>query len=194
MLGAPHVARPSEARDHLVRDEERARFLGDLLNGAQEALGRDDVARGALHGLDDDGGDLAAGLVADHVAHEVRASDAAVGIGELERAAVAVGVGRRVLPGHERPQVVLELAAEEAQHAARLAVEAAPEADDLVLAGGDLGEAQRRFDGLGAAREHLDAREPSGVMEASSSRKRERTSVVKLPKVSFSTCCLSAST
>jgi hypothetical protein len=35
---------------------------------------------------------------------------------------------------------------------------------------------------------------PSGVMDATSSRKRARTSVVKLPKVSFSTCVLSAST
>ena len=35
---------------------------------------------------------------------------------------------------------------------------------------------------------------PSGVTEATNSRKRARASVVKLPKVSFSTCFLSAST
>src|SRR5262249_59663110 len=99
---------------------------------------------------------------ADHVAHELRARDAALGIGHLERAAIAVGVGRGMLTRNEGTEVVLEIAPEEAEHAARLAVEPAPEAEDLVLARGDLGQAQRRLHRLRSAREHLDPREPGG--------------------------------
>ena len=160
MVGAPHRARPSDARDHLVAEQERPRFLGDLLDGAEEALGRDDVAGGALDGLDDDGGDLAARLVTDDVADIVGAGDAAVGICQTERAAIAVRVRRQVLAREKRPQVMLEVAAEQAEHPARLAVKAAPEADDLALARGRLGESERGLHGLRAPREHLDAREP----------------------------------
>ena len=131
-------------------------------DGAEEALGRDDVAGGALDGLDDDGGDLARGLVADHVADVVRARDAAVGIGRAQRAAIAVRIRREVLAGQEGPQVMLEVAAEEPEDAARLAVESAPEADDLVFPGGRLGEPQPGLHGLRAAREHLDARQALG--------------------------------
>ena len=60
VVRAPHRARAPEAGDHLVGDEERAVHPGrsDWI-AAQEAVGRDDVARGALHRLDDDGRDLA---------------------------------------------------------------------------------------------------------------------------------------
>ena len=51
---------------------------------------------------------------------------------------------------------------EQAEHAAGLAVEAAPEPEDLVLARRRLREPQRRLDRLGAAGEELDAREPAG--------------------------------
>ena len=54
---------------------------------------------------------------------------------------------------------MLEVAAQQAQHPARLAVEAAPEADDLVLAGLGPRQPQRRLHRLGAAGEELDARE-----------------------------------
>jgi hypothetical protein len=124
--------------------------------------GWDDVAGRALHRLSDDRADLAGGLIADHVAHEVRAGDAAIRILQLERAAVAVGVRRGVAARHERTEVMLELAAEQGQHTAGLAVKAAPEAEHLALAGRRVGEAQRGLDRLGAAGEHLDAREPLG--------------------------------
>ena len=78
---------------------------------------------------------------------------------EVQRAAVAVGVGRRVRARHQRAEPVLEVAPHERQHAAGLAVEAAPEAHELVLLRDGLGQAERRLDGLGAAREELDARE-----------------------------------
>src|SRR5713226_6829989 len=143
VVGAPHGTRSSDARDHLVAEEERPRLLGDLLDGAEEAFGRDDIAGGALDGLDDDGRDLAARLVADDVANIVGAGNAAVGIGETERAAIAVRVRRQVLAREKRPQVMLEIAPEQTEHPARLAVKAAPEADDLALARGRLGEPER---------------------------------------------------
>ncbi len=55
------------------------------------------------------------------------------------------------------PRLVLEVRAEERQHAAGLAVEAAPEPDELGLAGVRLGEAEGRLDGLGAAAVELRA-------------------------------------
>ena len=160
VVGAPHRAGAAEAGDHLVGEEQRPVIPGHRLDRPQEAVGRDDVARGALDRLHDDRGDLARGLVADDVADVLRAGDAAVRIAELERAAVAVGVGCRVLAGQERTLVMLEVAAEQAQHAAGLAVEAAPEPDDLLPPGRGLGQAQARLHRLGAAREELDAREP----------------------------------
>src|SRR5207247_6008979 len=99
-------------------------------------------------------------LLAGDVAPKVRARDPAVRKAQLERAAVTVRVRRHVAAGHEGAQVVLELAAEQAQHAARLAVEPAPESEDLVLAGGGLGKAQGGLHGFGAAGEQLDAGEP----------------------------------
>src|SRR5262249_3524099 len=90
---------------------------------------------------------------------ELRARDPAVRVLELEGTAVAVGVGRRIAPRHERPEGVLKVAAEQRQHAAGLAVEAAPEAEHLGLARGRVDEPQRGLDGLGPARDHLDAPE-----------------------------------
>ena len=125
----------------------------------QEPRRRDDVAGRALHRLDDDRGDRAAGLVLDDVARLLGAGDAAVGIGQVQRAAVAVGVGRRVGARHEGPEAVLEVAPEQRQHAAGLAVERARVADELELLRDRLGQAERRLDRLGAAGEELDARE-----------------------------------
>src|SRR5205823_3732043 len=162
VLRGPHGAAPAEPRQHLVHDQERAMVARDRLDRPEEALGRHDVARGPLDGLDDDRADLAGGLVPDDVAHEIRARDAAVRIAEPERAAVAVGVRRHVPARHERPEVVFELAPEEREHATGLAVEPAPEADDLRLPRGGSAEPQGRLYRLGAAREHLDAREALG--------------------------------
>ncbi|MBF8288271.1 MAG: hypothetical protein HW381_1379 [Candidatus Rokubacteria bacterium] len=86
--------------------------------------------------------------------------------------------------------MMLEVAAEETQHAARLAMKAAPEADDLATLA-SLNAAST----VSAPPENIWMRvRPSGVTEATNSRKRARASVVKLPKVSFSICFLSAST
>ena len=140
-------------------------LAGDGLDRAQEAVGRHHVAGGALDRLDDDGRDLARRLVADDVAQVVGARDTAVRIAKPERAAVAVGVRGQILAGQERSQVMLEVAPEEPEHATGLAVEPTPEADDLVLARRRLCQPERRLHRLGAAGEHLDARE---------SRRRQR--------------------
>src|SRR5947207_13328561 len=58
--------------------------------------------------------------------------------------------------------MMLEVAAEERRRAARLAVEAPPEPDDLRLGSRRRREPQRGLHRLRAARVHLDAREPLG--------------------------------
>ena len=78
-------------------------------------------------------------------------------VARAERAAIAVGVRHLVRARHHRPELVLERRAHQRQRAHRLAVEAAPEADELVLAGVRLREPQRALDRLGAARVELQA-------------------------------------
>ncbi len=121
-----------------------------------------DVARCALHGLDEHGGDGVGGGVLDGLAREVGAGHAAARVLEADRAAVAVGVRREKSPSRERTPAVLALVAHQAHHARGLAVEAAPEADDLVLLGVRLGEADGRLDRLRAARVELRAVELAG--------------------------------
>ena len=60
VIAAEHPARAAEAGDHLVGDEERAVLARDRVHARQEAVGRHDVAGGALHRLDDDRGRPAA--------------------------------------------------------------------------------------------------------------------------------------
>src|SRR4029453_6610822 len=60
----------------------------------------------------------------------------------------------------KRPEMVLEVAAEETENAAGLPVEAPPEAEHLVLACGGLREPQGGFHRFGAPGEQLDARQP----------------------------------
>ena len=160
VLDAPELSGAPEARDHLVGDEEGPVVLRDRLDGGQKAGRRDDVAGRALHRLDDDRGDLPAGLVPDDVSGLLRAGDPAVGVRQVQRAAVAVGVGSGVGARHEGPEALLEVAPEQRQDAARLAVEGAGVADELELLRDRLGEAEGRLDRLGSAREELDARQP----------------------------------
>ena len=119
----------------------------------------DDVPRGALHRLHDDGGDLTAGLVADHVAGYSAQAMPHPGYVQLQRATVAVRVGRQILAGKEGPEVVFEVTAEEPEHAASLAMKPTPEAEHLVLARRGLCEPEGGLDGFGAAGEELDARQ-----------------------------------
>ena len=58
------------------------------------------------------------------------------------------------------PLMVAIAAAQHADNALALAVEAAPEADELELLGHRLGKPERRLDRLGAAGKQLQMREP----------------------------------
>ncbi len=159
VVGAPHGARPAEAAQHLVDDQQGAVLARDGLDRSQEPVGRHHVARGALDRLHDDGRDLTGRLVPDDVAHVVGARNAAIRIAQAERAAIAVAVRGQVLPGHERSQMMLEVAAQQAEHAAGLPVKATPETEHLVLPGRGLRQPERGFHRLGSTREHLDASE-----------------------------------
>ena len=123
----------------------------------QELLGRDDVAGRALHRLDDDRGDLARGRDLSACAPTSAHAMPQVGYVESERAAIAVRVRDLVRARHHRAELVLERRAHQRQRAHGLAVEAAPEAHELVLAGVALREPQRALDRLGAARVELQA-------------------------------------
>ena len=67
--------------------------------------------------------------------------------------------GARCMPGRQRAEAVLEVRAHETEHAGGLAVEAAPEGDDLVLLGVRARQSERALDRLGAARVELGAAE-----------------------------------
>ena len=77
-------------------DEQRVVLLGDRLDRGHELRRGDDVAGRALDRLDQDRGERARRRVLDHLARELGALDAAGGVLEPERAAVAVGVRRVV--------------------------------------------------------------------------------------------------
>ncbi len=86
------LAGAAPAGHHFVGDEEHAVAVADLAQ-AREVFGRrNEDAVGADNRLDDDGGHVA--LVADHVLDVVGAGDVAGGIGVLDGAVVAVGLGR----------------------------------------------------------------------------------------------------
>ncbi len=71
LLAGEHRARPSEARGHLVADQEHAVAVAELAHRPQVALGVDEDPGGALHErLDDHGGELVA--VLHHQALHVR--------------------------------------------------------------------------------------------------------------------------
>src|SRR2546426_1748697 len=142
VLDREHPPRAPEAGDHLVADEERAQFVGQLAQLLQVAGGRDHVAGGALDRLYQDRGDVLRGLDLDLLPQELDAMPLARRERLVERAARAPGVGRKVSAGHQRPERMLEARAEHRQHAAGLAVEAAPEADHLGVPGAGLGEPQ----------------------------------------------------
>ncbi len=70
---------------------------------------------------------------------------------ERQRAAVAVGVGRVMRARQHRAEVVLGAVADQRKRARRLAVEAAPERQELELLRARLGQAHRGLDRLRAA-------------------------------------------
>ena len=162
MLDGEHFARASEAGDHLVADQQRADVGRERAQLAQVTGWRDDVAGGALHRLHDDRGDVVGGFERDLGSQEVHAMPRARRERLAECAARAGCVGARIGSGRERTQAVLEASRQERQHAARLAVKAAPEPHDLVPAGGRSREPHGGFDRFRAARIELGAVEVAG--------------------------------
>ena len=153
VLDRPHPPGPAHARLDLVGHEQDAVALADGLELLEPARGRGDVAALALDRLDEHGRDLArVDLVAEQgVGEPVDGGVAALGEGQVERAAVAVAVGGVQHPGQQRPEpgVVLGLGGGQADRAVAAAVEGAVEADHVLAAGGRPGQLQRPLDGLG---------------------------------------------
>src|SRR5260221_11131233 len=83
----------------------------------------------------DDRGECTAAAHLDLLAREIDAVESAVGILQLERASITVGVWHCVLPALQRSVALLRFVADKSEHTAALAMEAAPEADRLMLAG-----------------------------------------------------------
>ena len=90
----PLAAGASPAGLHFVADEDAAVIADDLLDDLEVFLGRRDEAADALDRLGDEAGDAAAGGGADQLFHVLRAAHFAIGIGQAERAAIAVRVVR----------------------------------------------------------------------------------------------------
>ena len=155
VLDREHFPGPPEAGDHLVADEQRTDLGRERPQLVQVAGRRDDVARGALHRLDDDRGDVVRRLERDLRAQKVDAVPVAFGERLPERTALARRVRARVHARGQGAEAVLEAARQQRQHPARLAVEPAPESHDFMAPRGSPGQAQRGFDRFGAARVEL---------------------------------------
>ena len=151
-----HRPRAAEARDHLVGDEERVVLTSHLPDGGQELRRRDHVAGGALDRLHDHRGQGPRGRMLEDLPGELRALDSAGRVLEPQRAAVTVGVGRQIGAGQARSEAVLGPVPDQGHGPGGLAVEAAPEREELELPGVGLGQAQGRLHGLRAARVELD--------------------------------------
>ncbi len=162
VVDPPAQSGATEAGDHLVGDEKRADVIRDGANGGQELLGRDDVPRGSLHGLDDERRHGSRGRGLDVRTDEIGASQAAARVGGVQGTAVAVGVGNLVRAGNHGPEAMLEGGAHERERTHGLAVKSAPETHEFVLARVRFRQAQGTLDGFRAARVELQAMHPRG--------------------------------
>ena len=68
LFGRPHRSGSAEAGQDFICDEKRAEFICDFSHGVNEIVGRDDVARRALHWLQNYRCNLALGIVLHDVA------------------------------------------------------------------------------------------------------------------------------
>ena len=180
VLEAEPFARPAEAADHLVDDEEDAVAGADLADDAPVLLGGGVGSEGLLDGLADHGRDLFGVLELDDPLDVAGAGEVAGRVGEVERAAVAVGrldedrSGRQGL--HHLPHG--KDGAEEAEGAARGPVIGAPAGDDLVpfLLPSEvlmvLGQFDGRFHGFGSVADIEEMADLSGGYSAIRSASR----------------------
>src|SRR3984957_11164946 len=151
MLDAPPFSGASETGDHFVGDQQRAEILGHRFDCGQPVVGRDHIARSALHWLGDDRGERTARVYLDLLTREINAVKPTVRILQFERASVTVRVRHRVLTALQRPVALLRFVADKSEDAAGLAMEPAPETDGLMMPGGRARQPERGFDGLRAA-------------------------------------------
>ena len=156
MVGRPHRPCAPKSGQHLIGDEQCVEFVRDLPHGMNEIIGRNDVARRALHRLHDDRRDFVLRLVLDDVAQMIGAGQSAGRILKLPGAAIAVRIRRQMHSGRKRTLMVAVAAAEQTDHACCLAVIAAPETDELEFLRDRLGKTKGRLDGLRTAGKKLD--------------------------------------
>ncbi len=149
---APLVARAAPTGLHLVADEDGAVLAHDADGDLEVLLGRRDESTGALNRLCHEGGGAAIRFGLDQVLDVLCAADAAIGVLEAHRTAVAVG-RQRVLDagdlGRQDSPRLLSRNRDRALAAARVAV---PQYDDLLLARVDLRQHDRGLIGFGPAR------------------------------------------
>ena len=88
-LGREHPAGAADPGDDLIEDQEDVMAVADLAKNRQILFGRVDHAAGVADRLDQDGRHGRGIFHLDHVAHDRRAGDAAIGVGLAEGAAVA---------------------------------------------------------------------------------------------------------
>ena len=146
MLAPEELPGPAESSDHLVGDQQSVVLAGDVADAGEELRRRNDVTRGALHRLDQDGGDHPCRGLLHRLPDEVEAEHATLGVRQLKGAAIAIRVGHLVRAPRQRPPLLPPFVPDQSQHSAGLAVEAAPKAHHLVLLRVRLGEADRRLD------------------------------------------------
>src|SRR5258708_17905528 len=120
-------------------------MVGDSLEGRHAVVGRYLGAGGSLHRLGHDSRERAAAAHLDLLAREIDAIKPAVGILQLKRTSVAVGVRHRKLPALQRAVALLGFIADETDYLSGLAFESAPETRVLILAGRRTGESKRGF-------------------------------------------------
>src|SRR6266403_2469402 len=162
LLGRPHRPRSAETGQDFICDEKSVEFICDFSHGVDKIVGRDDVARCAMHRLQDDCCNLALGVVFHDVAQMLRASKSAGWILKLPGTTITVGVRRQMHPRWKWTLVVAVAAAEKADSACGLAVVASPKSDKFEFFRHRLGKTEGSLDGLRAAREELDVRDAFG--------------------------------
>ena len=141
MLAPEHLAGAAESGDHLVDDEDGLDLIRDPAKLSEISRRRNDIAVRSLDRLDNDRSDIVCRLDFNFLFDEIDACPLAIREGMIERTAAAVRVRRVIDAVRKRPEAMLEIVADQAQHAERLTVEPAPEADDFGLR-----QAKRCFD------------------------------------------------
>ena len=146
----PFFAGAAPGRLDFVGDEQAAILFYDLEHNLEIFRRRSDESADALNGLGDKSGNRAAGAGLDQVLDVIGAGHAAIGIGEMQRAAVAIGIdGVREAHADDSGFAPGSLSGGGfgKRRAAGIGV---AQGHDVVTAGGDAGEKNGGFVGLGA--------------------------------------------